>query len=114
MLIAIAQARQTYFVLWTTIRLFIEKIEFSAEHWNKLHSTAALFFRSHVLPVPLKKRIMLLPEMQQYCNEGDEVDKPGVRCNLYAVKSAMFGGTGSVQKLLQRSKLKLPLYAQVV
>ena len=115
MLIAIAQARQTYFVLWTTKQLLIEKIEFSAEHWNKQHSTAVFFFRSHVLPVPLKKRILLSPEMQQYCNEGDEVDKPGV-CNLYAVKSGMFGGTGGVQRcaLLQRSKLKLPLYTQVV
>ena len=44
MLIAIAQARQTYFVLWTTKHLLIEKIEFSAEHWNKQHSTAVVFF----------------------------------------------------------------------
>ena len=45
MLIAIAQARQTYFVLWTTKHLLIEKIEFSAEHWNKQHSTAVFFFQ---------------------------------------------------------------------
>ena len=34
MLMAITQAKKTYFVVWTTKDLLIEKIEFSADHWN--------------------------------------------------------------------------------
>jgi len=56
MLVAITQARKTYFVVWTKKDSLIEETEFSAEHWNKLHSTATLFFRSCVLPVLLEKR----------------------------------------------------------
>ena len=55
MLMALAPAKQTYFVVWTTKGLLTDTIEFSAEHWNNLHLNATLFFGSYVLPVLLEK-----------------------------------------------------------
>lgn len=50
---AVTNASQAFFIVWTTKDMLIEVIPFDHEHWVKVSTNLDVFFKSYVAPAIL-------------------------------------------------------------
>ena len=72
---AIASTMQSYFVVWTTNDMFVQKIDFDKEHWMKVSINLEVFFKTYICPALLEmKPVIFCGNCEKFCLEENEIN----------------------------------------
>ena len=64
---AMTNTKQSYFVVWTLKDLFVQKITFDHDHWQRVATNLEVFFKTYICPA------LLLTKPVTFCGICDKV-----------------------------------------